>query len=93
MVYAWDSRSPWRGSYGPAYTLSTMLGSKNRVRYTPVSSSTTREYSASSPSRNDQWSGNALRTAPRLSSDNGRRASAAVNTRSAVSRARVGRWE
>jgi hypothetical protein len=34
------------------------LGSKNSERKMPVATSTMNEYSATSPSRNDQWSGN-----------------------------------
>src|SRR5579875_1541698 len=45
-----------------------MLGLKNSVRKMPVSTRMANEYSASSPSRNDQWSGKArfiaLRPAP-----------------------------
>lgn len=37
-----------------------MDGSKNSVRYTPVSSNTMKLYIAISPSRNDQWVGNTL---------------------------------
>src|SRR4051794_19259625 len=38
-----------------------MLGRNHRVRKTPVSSSTTKLHSATSPSMNDQWSGKTLR--------------------------------
>src|SRR6478735_4418855 len=38
-----------------------MLGRNHRVRNTPVSSRTTKDHSAISPSMNDQWSGNTLR--------------------------------
>jgi len=41
-----------------------MLGWNHRVRNVPVSSRTAKQYRATSPSRNDQWSGNTLRSAP-----------------------------
>jgi hypothetical protein len=48
---------------------SAIDGSKNRVRYTPVSSSTMKLYSATSPSRNDQWVGNTLLSCRRSAAD------------------------
>src|ERR1700728_2157079 len=42
-----------------------MLGWKNSVRNVPDSSKMMNEYSAISPSRNDQWSGNTLRSRTR----------------------------
>src|SRR4051812_11859388 len=41
-----------------------MLGLNQRVRNTPLSSSTTKLQSATSPSMNDQWSGKTLRRLP-----------------------------
>ncbi|GAA5772543.1 hypothetical protein Aros01_09100 [Streptosporangium roseum] len=38
-----------------------MVGLKKKVRNVPVSSRTMNEYSAISPSRNDQWSGKIFR--------------------------------
>ncbi len=38
-----------------------MLGVNQNVRNTPVSSSTTNDHNAISPSMNDQWSGKTLR--------------------------------
>lgn len=53
--------TPLSGSYEPLYSTSCMLGSNQKVRNVPVSSRMTNEYSAISPSRNDQWSGKILR--------------------------------
>ena len=43
-----------------------MLGWKNSVRNVPVSSRMMNEYSAISPSRNDQWSGKIFRRKTRM---------------------------
>ena len=46
-----------------------MEGSKNSVRYTPVSSSTMKLYIAISPSRNDQCVGKTLLSWRRVAAD------------------------
>ena len=51
----------------PSYSISAIDGLNQMVRKTPLSSRTMKEYSAISPSRNDQWSGNTLRRNGRLS--------------------------
>ncbi len=53
--------TPCMVSSGPWYTTASIEGTKNAVRMMPESSSTMKEYSAISPSMNDQWSGNSLR--------------------------------
>jgi hypothetical protein len=56
-AYASLIRMPLSLVYDPWYTTSFMEGTKNSDRKVPVSSKMTKEYSAISPSRNDQWSG------------------------------------
>ena len=45
----------------PSYSTSAIDGLNQMVKKTPLSSRTMKEYSAISPSRNDQWSGKTLR--------------------------------
>ena len=58
-----------RGAAGslPSYSISAIEGLNQMVRNTPLSSRTMKEYSAISPSRNDQWSGNTFRRNGRVS--------------------------
>src|SRR3974390_1481851 len=67
--YASDMCTPRNGAYEPVYTTSLTLGTKKKVRYTPVTSSTRNEYRAISPSMNDQWSGKILSSVVRTKCD------------------------
>ena len=51
--------------YEPWYTTSVIDGTKKNDRKVPVSSRTTNDHSAISPSMNDQWSGNTFRMSTR----------------------------
>ncbi|MFF5854613.1 hypothetical protein ACFY8B_03075 [Streptomyces sp. NPDC012751] len=83
-------RGPRGGRYGPVYGRSVMPGWKRKVGKTPVSTSTSRLYSAT-PSRNDQWSGNALRRNSLPAEATGNRWSSAVTHRSPRPSPRAGR--
>ncbi len=63
--YASLIRMPLSLVYEPWYTTSFMDGTKNSERKVPVSSRTTKDHSAISPSMNDQWSGNTFRMSTR----------------------------